>query len=213
MRILLVDDHPLIRDGLRAVLRRMLPEGNITEAETAAQALDLATTFSPELVILDLSLPGMSGLELIRRLRAMRSQARLLVITGLADGWTVRQALDLGANGYLVKTNTTTHLLAAITAVCQGERFLCPDAKEALEEAGEIKPAVPESPGPTELSTRELDILKRIAQGYTTKDIALMCDLSTKTIETHRQNIMRRLHLENAQDLTRYAIRHGLIVA
>lgn len=210
-RVLIVDDHPLIRDGLRAVLERHGAGFHLTEAGTAAEALALAMQIRPQLVLLDINLPGMNGLDLIQRLRKQQPQARLLVIAGEADPWTVREAMAGGASGFLAKANTAGHLLAAIRAVQCGGQYLCPDARAAWEAAPPASAPASEPPGPAALSRREIEVLKRIALGETTQSIALALGISPKTVESHRRNILRRLRLQSVQDLTRYAIRHGLI--
>jgi DNA-binding NarL/FixJ family response regulator len=211
MRVLLVDDHSVVREGLRAVLRRLMPGASVAEAETAAQALAQATTSAPDLVLVDINLPGMSGLELLRRFHAAQPLAKLLVVAGEADPWTVHQALQAGAAGYLLKTNASDHLPQALQAVRLGKRFLSPEAAVALARAEEESGRETEPPGLAALSSREQQVLKGLARGQTTRAIALDLQVSPKTVETHRSHIMSKLRLDSVAALTRYAIRHGLL--
>jgi DNA-binding NarL/FixJ family response regulator len=210
MRVLLVDDHPIMRDGLRAAISRLFPATLFIEAGTSAEALKQATSLRPHLSILDINLPDLNGLELARRLRASCRRTKILFLAAEADPWTVREALSLGACGYLIKTSAAQKLHEAIRSVMTGNIFLCDDAAAALRRAEQTGPAAPEPPGLAILSRREQEVLKLIAEGRTTKAIALEMKISPKTVETHRQHIMGKLRLDNVAGLTYYAIRHGL---
>ncbi len=210
MRILVADDHPLVRDGIRIALRNLFPAAQIVEAGTSAEALDQAARLRPHLSLLDINLPESSGLELARRLRMMHPSTRILFLAGAADPWTVREAFLAGARGYVTKTNAAQNLRQAVRAVMAGETFLCDAAAQALQRAESSQTSAPEPPGLAVLSHREREVLQLIAQGQTTKAIALALQLSPKTVETHRQHLMRKLHLDHVADLTCYAIRQGL---
>ena len=210
MRILLVDDHPMVREGLRAAISRFSPAALIVEAGTSAEALKQAASLRPHLNIIDINLPDLNGLELARRLRAIDRRTKILFLAAEADPWTVHEALSVGACGYLTKTNAAQKLYEAIRSVMTGKLFLCDDAAAALRRAEEAGPMASEPPGTAILSHRERDVLKLIAEGQTTKAIALELKISPKTVETHRQHIMRKLRLDNVANLTYYAIRHGL---
>ncbi len=208
-RILLVDDHPLIRDGLRAALHRWLPQARITEAGDAVAALEQGGAHPPQLVLLDVHLPGLSGLELLRRFRTVWPQVRVLMVAGEADAWTVREALAAGALGFVAKTRTAQCLPEALAALIEGREFLCPDCRLALEKAGTSKSGGVE-PGPSVLSEREREVLVWLARGENTKSIASALSISPKTVETHRSHVMRKLGVDSVAALTRYAIRHGI---
>lgn len=214
MRILLVDDHPMVRAGLRAVLRNRLPVARIAEAGTGAEALSRARTWKPDLVLLDLNLPGMNGLDVSRRLRAVAESMRVLIVAAEVNPWTVREALAAGASGYLVKTCAVDELRTAIRSIMDGRVYLCHEAEAVLRQA-DPECAVPpaEPPGVAVLSRREQQVLQRIAIGQTTIGIAADLHVSPKTIEAHRRHVMIKLGLDNVAALTRYAIRHGLIPA
>jgi DNA-binding NarL/FixJ family response regulator len=211
-RVLIVDDHPLIRDGLRGNLQRGFPKARIEDVGNAEDAQQKACTLQPQLILMDVNLPGMNGLDLARRFRITHPEARVLMIAGDTDPWTVREALALGASGFLSKTRTAEVLGEAVLTVLRGGQFLCEDSRgvEALDDSFPNL-AIPEpEPGPAVLSDRERQILRHLAHGENTKGIAGSLDISPKTVETHRIHLMRKLGIDNIAALTRYAIRHGL---
>ena len=212
-RVLLVDDHPLMRDGLRAALLMALPKASVEEAGSAAEAMEKFGARQPHLILLDVNLPGINGLELARQIRAANNKVKLLMVAGEADPWTVRAALDTGASGFLSKTSSTLFLSQAVLEVLSGREFLCEEAQEALQRAGKQTTPRREPPGPAVLSQREREVLRYLAHGENTKGIADLLQISPKTVETHRQHILRKLGIGNVAALTRYAIRHGLTTA
>ena len=208
-RVLLVDDHPMVRTGIRAALRHHLPHMRVEEAGSAAEALEKLAGFRPDLAVLDVNLPGMNGLDLARQIRAQSRLVKVLMVAAEADPWTVSEALQAGASGFVAKTNSADLLPRAIVAVLAGEVFLCPDSRAAWQRAERREAKDP--PGPAVLSSREREVLRHLAAGESTKSSAALLQISPKTVETHRQNIMRKLGLQSIAALTRYAIRHGLI--
>lgn len=211
LAVLLVDDHPLVREGLRAALRWALPAARIEEAGAAGEALAKIATHHPQLILLDVNLPGMSGLELARQIRAADRQVKLLMVAAEADPWTVQEALAAGASGFMAKTRSAECLMQAVQAVLSGQEFLCEDSQAALHQAAQPGGFSHEPPGPAVLSTREREVLRYLAHGENTKNIASLLEISPKTVETHRQHIMAKLGINNVVALTHYAIRHGLI--
>lgn len=210
-RVLLVDDHPLVRDGMRAALRRVLPEARLEEAEAGPEALEKVARHRPHLVLLDVNLPGTNGLDLAEQIRATDRKVKLLMVSAEADPWTVREALANGASGYVSKTHTAGCLGVAVQAVLNGEQFLCEASAAALKQAQEHQVTFTEPPGPAVLSRREREVLRFLAHGENTKSIAELLQISPKTVETHRAHIMEKLRLDNVASLTRYAIRHGML--
>lgn len=208
-RVLVVDDHPLIRDGLRAALRRWLPGARIDEAGDGEAALASVARQVPQLVLMDIHLPGVNGLEVLVRILANHPRVRVLMIAGEADGWTVRQAMAKGAAGFVAKTRTAEVLAKALEEVLQGRTFLCPDCLEAMEQVVSSAGGR-EEPGPSVLSDREREVLVLLARGENTKSIASALSISPKTVETHRSHLMRKLGMDSVASLTRYAIRHGI---
>jgi len=210
-RVLVVDDHPLMRDGLRAVLRRALPLAALDEAGSSAEAKGKIAIHRPHLILLDVNLPGVNGLDLARQIRAADRNTKVLMVAGEADPWTIREALAIGACGFVAKTHSAECLARAVQAVLDEQVFLCEASQAALQQAGGHGSSMPELPGPAILSSREREVLRYLGHGESTKSIAKLLQISPKTIETHRQHIHRKLGTNNVAALARYAIRHGLI--
>jgi len=209
-RVLLVDDHPLIRDGLRAALRRVLPQARFEEAGSATEAAQKLEPLRPHLILLDVNLPGISGLDLARQIHKTHPHVQLLMVAADADPWTLHEALAAGVSGFVSKRNTGACLADAIHTILRGEQYLCQDSQTALDRAKHHEFPTPEPPGPSVLTERECEVLRYLAHGENTKSIAHLLQVSPKTIETHRQHIMQKLRTNNVAALARYAIRHGL---
>lgn len=200
-RVVLVDDHSVVRAGLRHVL-----ESNATvivagEASTAADGVARVSELRPDLVVLDVSMPGASGLAVLGRMREVSRDTRVLMLSMHADPEYVRESERLGASGYLLKDNAAAELPDAIAALRRGERYVSP----ALTAAPGASPTVDEP-----LTPREREVLRGITDGRTNKEIASQLGISHRTVETHRENIMRKLGIRTVAGLTRYAIDHGL---
>lgn len=208
-KILLVDDHQIMRDGLRLLLRDR-PDvkvvGDAFDAETAWQAVKEC---KPDLVILDLELPGIGGMALALRLRQNHSDIKVIILTGHTEPQFVNEALRAGVQGYVAKMNASSQLVAAIEAVMAGHVYLCPEASTLV--VREYRRQIDAGGGGSNvLSARELDVLKRIAEGQTTKEIAYALSVSTKTVETHRLHLLSKLGVKSVAELTKYAVREGL---
>jgi DNA-binding NarL/FixJ family response regulator len=192
IRLLLAEDHVLVRQGLRVLLEQaeMVVVG---EASDGLEALQLAHTHQPEVVILDIAMPHLNGLETARRLREAVPQTKLIVLTMHTEESYVLEALQAGAVGYVLKTQAAGDIVQAIHTALQGAIYLS---------------GAPLPPDP--LTSREREIVQRIAEGQTTKEIAACLGLSVKTVESHRINLMRKLDIHETATLVRYAIRRGL---
>jgi len=212
-RVVIVDDHPLMRDGLRATLLDVFPHASVEEAANSAEALAKISAHRPDLVLLDVNLPGENGFDLARRIRAAHKKIKMMMVASEVDPWSVQAALAAGASGFVAKANTAACLRQALQAVLAGEIFLCADSQAALQQTGPGGGTAAAPPGPAILSAREREVLKHLAQGENTKTIGALLQISPKTVETHRQHIMRKLGLPSIAELTRYAIRHGLTQA
>jgi len=210
LAVLMVDDHPLVREGLRTAILAAFPAALIEEAGSAPEALASISIRRPDLVLLDVNLPGENGIDLARRIRAADQRVKILMVAGEADPWTVNEALQAGASGFVTKTHSADFLEHAMKAILQGQSVLCPESQAALQRAEQRAGTALEPPAPSVLSEREWEVLKCLAHGENTKTIAFSLQISPKTVETHRQHIMRKLGLDNVAALTRYAIRHGL---
>lgn len=211
LRILLVDDHPVVRAGLRAVIERIEGTSVVAEAGTGHEALALVGEHGPDLVIMDIGMRDLDGIEATVRIKARWPAMRVLILSGHSDADHVLRALRAGADGYLLKDSATNELKPALAAVMAGETFLSPQVSKHVI-AGMIGTTGGSgSRGADVLTLRQGEILKMIAEGKSTKEIAFALEVSTKTVETHRARIMERLEIHDVAGLVVHAIRTGLI--
>jgi two-component system, NarL family, response regulator NreC len=202
--VLIVDDHALFRAGLRCRLELEQDITPVGEAATAAQAVSKARALQPDLVLLDLLLPGMSGHEAIPELAKVSPRSRVLVVSSQAAPSSVRQALSAGAAGYVPKRASDEELVAAIRQVAAGEGYVDPDLGAKLVVPDRLAALEP-------LSERERDILQLLALGYTNQEIGRKRFISVRTVDTHRGHIMRKLGLETRAELVLFALANGLL--
>ena len=209
-RILLADDHAVVRRGLRLVLDAEPDLRVVAEAGDGAQAVELAMAGDIELAILDVSMPRLTGLQAARELTQRKPELRVLILTMHDNEQYFFEALRAGASGYVLKSVADRDLVEACRATIRGEPFLYPAAVNAL-----IRDHLERGPGANggaeDLSPRETEIVKLIAEGYSTKDIATELFIAPKTVERHRSNILEKLGTRDRVALTKYAIRRGLI--
>lgn len=205
IRILITDDHALMRSGLRLLLDREDDLETVGEATTAEEALDAVAGGGVDLVLLDVEMPGMGGLEGAERLREAHPDVAILVLSMHSETDDVRRAFAAGANGYVLKTAADEQLVQAVRAVHAGERYLHPALGAAL--------AQPEAPrGPVdELSPREREVLRLLALGYTNQEIAEMLVVSVRTVESHRAHVMTKLRAGSRAAMVRHALEAGLL--
>src|SRR5687768_11479133 len=207
MRVVIADDHGIVRSGVRMLLERQQDIEVIGEAEDGAEAREIAVRERPDLAILDVKMPKLTGLQATREIKEQAPEVAVLILSMHDDDRYLFEALKAGASGYVLKTQADTDLLDAIRAVERGEPFLTPAAQQALihdvlERGAE---------GGEDLTPREEEIVKLVAEAHTTKEIAAFLHLSEKTVENHRANAMRKLGMRDRVELVRYAIRRGLI--
>jgi len=210
--LLLVDDHTILREGLRSLLELQPDLRVVGEAGTFEEAVDLATRLHPHIVLTDIGLPGRSGLLLVRELRRVCPAARVVLLTAHASEEYIRAGLDAKADGYVLKDSGHAELITAIRTVATGQQFLC-KAVASRVLATYLQNGSASSPrDPLQLVTaRERQVLTRIASGHSNKVVARELNLSVKTIEKHRANLMRKLSLHNAADITRFALNNYLM--
>jgi DNA-binding NarL/FixJ family response regulator len=207
VRVLIADDHGIVRSGIRLLLERQPDIEVVGEAADGAEALALAIGERPELAILDVKMPKLTGLQATREIKAQAPEISVLILSMHDDERYLFEALKAGASGYVLKAQADTDLLAAIRAVQRGEPFLTPEAQRSL-----IRDVLERgSGGEEELTPREEEIVKLVSEAHTSKEIAAILHLSEKTVENHRANAMRKLGMRDRVELVRYAIRRGLI--
>lgn len=212
--VLIVDDHPLFRDGLKALIERKPGFVVVGEAGTAREGLELAVELKPELAVVDISLPDRSGIELTRSIRGKLPQTRVLIVSMHSRIQYITEALQAGANGYVVKESAADRLIQGLEAVSRGEYFLDSSLSHSvvkrLVDMPEQELRISDKSYGS-LTAREQQVLRMVAEGRSTKDIAADLFISPKTVDNHRANIMEKLNLHNTIDLVRYAAKLGLI--
>jgi two-component system response regulator NreC len=210
IRILIADDHGVLRAGLRALLSAEPDLEVLGEAADGEEALRLSSEINPEVVLLDISMPDSSGIEVTRRLKKMLPEAQVLILTVHEDETLLQEAIEAGAAGYIVKRAAESELIDAIRAVSRGDLYVHPAMTRAL--LREISPSPVASSSPIEAPTpREVDVLRFIAQGYTNRQTAEALSISVRTVESHRANLMNKLNLRSRVELVRYARENGFI--
>jgi DNA-binding NarL/FixJ family response regulator len=211
LKVLIADDHKIVREGLRMILERESDIQVVAEAENGQTALSLAEEFSPDLVLLDISMPDLNGIEVTQQLLQKKPDLSILILSMCAEKQFVIESLSAGARGYLLKDCAATDLVVAIRNILAGGIHLGQKAAELIVKEY-IQPGLaPDAGAKDRLSPREMETLRFIANGKNTKEIAYALELSTKTIETHRQNLMKKLNIHSIAGLVKYAIREGII--
>jgi len=206
INVLVADDHQLVRQGLKALLER---EGFkvVGEAANGQDALQLAGTLHPEVAVLDLAMPLLNGIDTAREIQRISPKTKTILLTMHTDRRYILEALRGGAKGYVMKTHAAEDLVRAIREAARGGTYLSPEISEAVVLAYQDKTEIPPDP----LSARERQVLQLIAEGKTTKEVAVTLNISVKTAETYRTRIMEKLDLHETASLVRYAIRRGLV--
>lgn len=210
VRVLLADDHALVRAGIRALLEDLEGVTVVAEAGNGSEVLELARKHRPDVVLLDISMPGLGGLEASAQLKQELPEVRVVILSMHANEEYVLQALRAGAAGYMLKDSATAELELALQAVMQGETYLSPPISKQVVE-GYVQRVGAEQPVADNLTPRQRQVLQLIAGGHSTKEIAYHLELSVKTVETHRAQLMERLQIHDIAGLVKYAIRNGLV--
>jgi two-component system NarL family response regulator len=208
IRVLLVDDHRLVREALRDALARVSDVEVVGEAGDAASAFLQIRTLEPDVIVLDIGLPDLNGMEVAARVRESDSVAKIVVLSAYSDKRFVTEMLRAGASGYVTKSAAGTELVRAIRAVVMGQGYFSPDIAGTLVSVARDQALVPESP---RLARREREVLRLIADGLRSPAIAKHLHIAIGTVEAHRRNIMRKLGLRTVAELTKHAIREGIV--
>lgn len=215
MRILLADDHDVVRDGLRALLHPQRHFQVCGEAATGRQAVELARSLKPDVIVMDFSMPELNGLEATRQIRKALPKTEVLILTMHDSEQVARDVLAAGARGVLLKTDARKNLVAAVEALARHEPFLVGKLSATMLDSflhPEPLPAKGAESG-DRLTPREREVVQLISEGSTSKEIAGRLDLSVRTVDAHRANVMRKLNLRSVSELVRYAIRNKIAQA
>jgi two-component system NarL family response regulator len=202
-RVLIVDDHPMVAQGIRALLETFDDLEVVGTLTNGQEAVDRVAALDPDVILLDLNMPRLSGLSATEIILERRPDTRILILSMHDSPEYISTALNHGAMGYVLKDVPTEEVKLAIDTVMQGERYLCTGARTSLG------PGTPDGREP--LTSREQAILLALAQGQSNKDVAIRFDISVRTVETHRKNIKRKLGISSTAGLTRYALEHGVL--
>lgn len=214
MRVVLADDHQLVRAGLRALLQSFADVQVLAECGEGHETLALVDRLQPDVLLLDIALPGLNGLEVARRVPKLSPHTRVLILSMYAGAEYVAQALRAGVSGYLVKDSAVDELRVALDSIRAGRPYLSPAVSQAVLQ-GYLRTgqAPPERAALDPLTPRQREILQLVAEGHSTRDIAARLGLSIKTVESHRAQLMDRLDIHDVPGLVRFAIRAGLVSA
>ena len=212
IRVLVADDHTIVRDGICALLALAADIEVVGEVANGREALDKVKELAPDVVLMDIAMPVLGGLEATRRIRREFPQTKVLALTQYADKEYVFPIIEAGASGFISKAAASSELTTGIRSVWRGESFLSPSMARLLVEDYQQSGGLRDRKDPYEqLTDRERDVLKLVAEGYTTQEIADMLVISRKTVEGHRSSLMEKLGIHNRIDLVKYALRKGII--
>ena len=214
IRIMLADDHTLFRQGIRTLISAEADMEVVGEASNGGDAVDKANEVRPDVVLMDIGMPGLSSFESTRQIKKSRPETKVLFLTMYDDEDYLVEGMEVGASGYVLKDSPSQQLVAAVRDICRGGSYLSPrmlsqlvdDFRSRIKSANRL-------PRFATLTTREREVLKMLAEGNSVKEIACDLNLSVKTVEAHRANIMGKLQLNSVSDLVRYAIRNKIIEA
>ncbi len=207
IRILLADDHRMVRQGFKLILESQNDMEVVGETGNGREAVELALSLKPDVVVMDVSMPELNGIEATRRIREATKLVRVLALSVHRDGVYVREIVRAGADGYILKESADTELLQAVRAVAEGNSYLSPEVAGAV-----LKDYRKHATNPIDvLTTREREVLQLVAEGKTNKDIATHLNLSVYTVDGHRTRIMEKLGLHSVGELVRFAVRNGLV--
>ena len=211
IRILLADDHDMMREGLKSLLHDEEGLQVVGEADNGKKTVELASKTRPNVVVMDVAMPDLNGIEATRQIVKANPNTRILGLSGHANKQFVREMLTAGASGYVLKKRAYEELVSAIREVMQGKKYLSPDiARGVIDDYVELSSSLSDNPAFVVLTPREREILQQLAEGKSTKEMAGDLSVSVKTVETHRRNIMEKLDLHSVAELTKYAVREGV---
>ena len=211
IRVLLVDDHPIVREGIKSALSKRKNISIVGEAATGEEAMVKARKLSPDVILMDINMPGLSGLETSRRLRKSVPDSKILALTMHENKEYVLEMTQLGARGYVFKDSSPSELLRAIEAVHSGEFFFSPRASQQLLKSFLKGEPRTDSQASVDLSKREKDVLQLITEGFKTKEIARLLGVTDRTVETYRHRLMTKLSVHSIATLIKHAVTKGIV--
>jgi two-component system, NarL family, response regulator NreC len=211
IRVLIAEDHLLVRAGIRALLEKAGDIHILGEASNGQEAIDLVRDLRPDVLIMDIMMPRLNGIQAAEQIQGMRLPTHILILSMYSDAGFVHKALQCGVKGYVLKSSVSDELLQAVRTVAGGDKFLSSPISELIEEGTVNSYASSEDDPFDTLSPREKEVMKLIAEGYTSVEIGKLLFISDKTVEKHRVNMMKKLNIRNLAGLVRLAIKHHLV--
>ncbi|NLH15195.1 MAG: response regulator transcription factor [Phycisphaerae bacterium] len=209
-RILLVDDHEIMREGMCALLKRLPDIDIVGQASDGRSAISMAKEFSPDIVIMDIGMPNLNGIEATRQLLIDNPRLKVMALSTHSDGTIVAKMLKAGASGYMLKESAFSELMEGIAAMMEGKTYLCSRISKVVFSDYVTMLSSPQWSGGDTLTSRENEVLQLVAEGKTSKEISQVLNVSVKTIDSHREHIMEKLSIHNVAGLTKYAVREGI---
>jgi DNA-binding NarL/FixJ family response regulator len=211
--LLVADDHEIVRRGIRALIQEQ-PEWQIAaEAKDGRDAVTKATEFQPDVAILDITMPSLNGLDAAKQIAELSPRTKVLILTIHESDQLSRKALDAGARGYMLKTDAAVDLITAVSSLLSNRTFFTPKVAQMVLNGYLGKWSTASEGAPLQITAREREIVQLLAEGKNSKEVATVLDISVKTVESHRSNILRKLHCHSVTDLVRYAIRNHIVEA
>jgi DNA-binding NarL/FixJ family response regulator len=211
IRLIIADDHQMMREGLRAIVEKQADLQVVGEASNGQETIHLVPTSGARIVVMDVAMPDLNGIEATRKILSQHPKIGIVALSAHANKEYIREMLRAGASAYVLKQRAGEELVRAIREVANGHKYLSPDiARGVVDEYVALSGIRRERPAFVTLTDREREVLQRLAEGRTTKEMADVLHVSVKTIETHRRNIMEKLNLHSVAELTKYAIREGV---
>lgn len=210
VKVLIVDDHEIMREGMSALLHKYSEFEVVGQAADGRQVLEMASRLKPDLVIMDVGMPNLNGIDATKQLLSLHSGLKIMALSTHSDGSVVAKMIKAGASGYMLKESAFEELIEGLNTLLDGRTFLCNKISKVVfsEYVGMV--TNPKNKNGDGLTNREREVLQLVAEGHTTREIAEVLELSTKTIDSHREHIMEKLGIRNIAGLTKYAIREGL---
>ena len=209
LRIMLAEDHETVREGLRLIINAQQDMEVCAEADNGTTAIEIAQTLQPDVVVMDITMPGLNGLQATKKLRRLCPQMKILALTRHTDDGYLQELLRAGASGYVLKQSSSEELIRAIRAIAAGGNYLDPAIAGRVMSGFGKRQLRGDSPSNAKLSEREIEVLRQIAWGYSNKEIAAALSLSVKTVEAHKANAMRKLNIDSRIEIVRFAILQG----
>jgi len=211
--LLVADDHDIVRRGIRALIQEQ-PEWQIAaEAKDGRDAVTKATEFQPDVAILDITMPSLNGLDAAKQIAKLSPRTKILILTVHESDQLIRKALDAGASGYIFKTDAAFDLITAVKSLLSDKAFFTPKVSQMVLNGYLGKGPMASEDEPLQITGREREIVQLLAEGKHSKEVATTLDITVKTVETHRSNILRKLHFHSVTELVRYAVRNHIIEA